>query len=161
AGAVRFAWGVPNDLQTFQSAKVVLIPSTAGAATLNIIVCAAQNSTAVNNNSVGPIAQPFTAIAHDLIQGEGGPLLASQVGTPRATHLAVVAFTTPTSGEHFVGLQFAYAPQLPTGVATLGANTFTGTQTAPAFSGSGNALTGVAKLGANTFSGNQTAPKFI
>ena len=26
AGAVRLAWAVPEDLQTFQSAKVVLIP---------------------------------------------------------------------------------------------------------------------------------------
>ena len=35
-----FAWGVPDNLETFQSAKVVLIPhAPGGAATLNVIVC--------------------------------------------------------------------------------------------------------------------------
>ena len=51
-------------------------------------------------------------------------------------------------------------------MATLAANTFSGTQTAPAFVGSGAGLTGLpfpagaATLGANTFSGTQTAPAF-
>ena len=31
-GAVRLAWGVPNNLQTFQSAKVALIPHAPGPA---------------------------------------------------------------------------------------------------------------------------------
>jgi hypothetical protein len=52
-------------------------------------------------------------------------------------------------------------------VATLGANTFSGAQTAPAFVGDGSGLTNVplpagsATLGANTFSGTQTAPAFV
>ncbi len=54
------------------------------------------------------------------------------------------------NGSGLTGLPF------PAGAATLGANTFSGTQTAPAFAGSGAALTGVAKLGANTFTGTQT-----
>ena len=55
----------------------------------------------------------------------------------------------------------------PAGVAGLAANTFAGTQTAPAFVGDGSGLTnlpvpsGVATLGANTFAGTQTAPAFV
>ena len=40
-------------------------------------------------------------------------------------------------------MRFGYAPAAPTGVATLGANTFTGTQMAPAFVGNGSGLTNV------------------
>ena len=45
---------------------------------------------------------------------------------------------------------------IPAGAATLGANTFSGTQNAPAFAGDGSALTAVAKLSANTFVATQT-----
>src|SRR5205807_10092262 len=63
--------------------------------------------------------------------------------------------------DRIVGLRFGYAPKTPSGVATLGANTFTGALTAPSFIGGGANLTGVAKLGANMFSGMQTAPQFV
>ena len=79
----------------------------------------------------------------------------------------MLAYTTPTTGtDHIVGLRFAFEPKVPTGAATLGANTFSGTQTAPAFVGNGSGLTGLpfpagaATLGANTFAGTQTAPAF-
>src|SRR5262249_15996529 len=59
----------------------------------------------------------------------------------------------------------------PSGIATLAANSFTGTQSAPAFVGSftgnGSALTNLpfpsapATLGANTFTGTQAAPAFV
>src|SRR5262249_3553677 len=41
------------------------------------------------------------------------------------------------------GLRFSYAPKTPAGVATLTANTFTGTQTAPGFVGDGSGLTNI------------------
>ena len=44
AGAVRLAWAVPNDLDTFDSAKIAIIPQApGGASTLNVFVCPAQN----------------------------------------------------------------------------------------------------------------------
>src|SRR3954466_10989107 len=55
AGVVRLAWSVPNDLQTFQSAKVAIIPgAAAGASTLNVYVCAAQNHDLVSSGCAGP-----------------------------------------------------------------------------------------------------------
>jgi hypothetical protein len=42
-----------------------------------------------------------------------------------------------------LGLRFTYTPTIQNGIPTLGANTFTGTQTAPAFVGDGFALTNV------------------
>jgi hypothetical protein len=162
-GAVRLAWAVPSTLQTFQSAKVVLIPgSPGGGANLNVFVCAAQNENPVAGNCAGPFAQPFTGVANQLVEVEIGAIIASRVGTAGANYLAVLAYTTPTTTtDHIVGLRFAYAAKTPSGLATLGANTFTGTQTAPAFLGNGSGLTGLPKLGANTFTGTQTAPKFV
>ena len=168
AGAVRLAWGVPNDLQTFQSAKVVLIPhSPGGAATLNVIICPAQQAGAATGGCAGPFAHAFTGVANQLLEVDVSAVVAPRVGAAGLNYLAVLAYTTPTTAtDHIVGLRFAYAPAAPPGVATLAANTFTGTQTAPAFVGDGSGLTnlpvpsGVATLGANTFSGTQTAPAF-
>jgi len=167
-GVVRFAWSIPDDLQTFQSAKVAIIPnSPGGASTLNLLVCPAQNGNVVTSACGGPFSQSFTGVANQLVEVEVGSLISSRIGTPGANYLAVLAFTTPTTTtDHIVGLRFGYAPKAPAGVAGLAANTFTGTQTAPAFVGSGAGLTnlpfpsGAATLGANTFSGTQTAPAF-
>src|SRR5688572_16920340 len=58
-GAVRLAWAVPGDLQTFTSARLVLIPhAPGGAATLNLFVCAAQHGDMVAAACTGPHAQP-------------------------------------------------------------------------------------------------------
>jgi hypothetical protein len=144
-GAVRFAFSVPNNLLTFQSAKVVLIPhAPGGAATLNVFVCPAQNGGAVVGACAGPIAQPFTGVTNQLAEVDITAAVAPKVGTPGATYLAVVAYTTPTTTtDHVVGLRFRYAPIPPANVATLGANTFTGIQTAPGFVGDGSNVTGV------------------
>jgi hypothetical protein len=70
AGAVRFAWAVPDDLQTFQSAKVVLIPQAAVAAsTLNVLICSAQHGDVAGGGSAGPFAQAFTGSANQLVIG--------------------------------------------------------------------------------------------
>jgi hypothetical protein len=167
-GVVRMAWAVPNNLETFQGAKVVLIPgSPGGAANVNVFVCAAQSGNSAAAGCAGPFPQAFTGVANQLVEVEIGPSIASRIGTPGANYLTVLAFTSPTTTtDHIVGLRFAYTPTAPSGAATLGANTFSGTQTAPAFVGSGAGLTnlpipaGVATLGANTFSGTQTAPAF-
>ena len=171
AGLVRFAWAVPADLQTLQSAKVVLIPhspSPGGSGTLNVFVCAAQEGNLVAASCAGPFPQVFASGVNQLREVEIGPTLASWIGVPGATYLTVLAYSTPTTAtDHIVGLRFAYEPTPPAGVATLGANTFSGAQTAPAFVGDGSGLTnlpvpsGVATLGANTFSGTQTAPAFV
>jgi hypothetical protein len=172
-GAVRMAWAVPNNLQTFQGAKIVLIPgSPGGAASVSVFVCAAQSGNSAAAGCAGPFAQPFTGVANQLVEVEIGPSIASRIGAPGANYLTVLAFTSPTtSTDHIVGMRFAYTPTAPSGAATLGANTFSGTQTAPqfngAFVGNGSGLTnlpipsGVATLGANTFSGTQTAPAFV
>jgi hypothetical protein len=168
-GSARFALAVPNNLQTFQSAKVLLIPHRpGGAATLNVIVCAAESGQAAAGNCTGPVPYAFTGVVNQLLEIDISTAVASTVGAPGLNNLAIVAYTTPTTGtDHLVGLRFAYTPTPPTGVATLAANTFTGTQTAPAFVGDGSGLTnlsapsGVATLGPNIFGGTQTAPAFI
>ena len=172
-GAVRLAWAVPNNLQTFQGAKVLLIPGTpGGASNVNLYVCAAQNGNSAVAGCAGPFAQPFTGVANQLVEVEIGPTIASRIGTPGANYLTVLAYTSPTTTtDHIVGMRFRYDPTAPSGAATLGANTFSGVQTAPQFNGSfvgnGSGLTnlpapsGVATLGTNTFSGTQTAPFFV
>src|SRR6185436_9158350 len=77
--------------------------------------------------------------------------LLPKVGAAGLNNLAVVAFTTPTTTtDHVAGLRFTYSAKLPVGVATLGANTFSGTQTAPAFVGDG---TNVSNVNANLIDG--------
>jgi hypothetical protein len=89
-GASRFAWGVPDNLETFQGAKVVLIPHTpGGAATLNIIVCAAQNGEPVTGSCAGPVAHAFTGVANRLSEVDISADLAPRVGTAGLNNLAV------------------------------------------------------------------------
>lgn len=163
AGAVRLAWGVPEDLQSFTRARLVLIPhAPGGAATLSVYVCAANSGDMVAAACTGPVNHPFTGVANQLLEVDITAAIAPQVGLAGTNHLAVVAYTTPTTAtDHIVGLRFAYDAGTPPGVATLGANTFSGTQIAPAFVGNGSGLTnlpfpaGAATVGANTFIGTQ------
>ena len=166
-GAVRLAWSVPDNLKTLQSAKVVLIPQSPGASSLNVFVCSSKNGDMASGNCTGPSSKPFTAVPNTLMEVEIAGILAPYIGSPGASYLAVIAYTTPTTAtDHIVGLRFGYEPTKVSGVPTLAANTFSGTQTAPAFVGNGSGLTGLpfpsgaATLGANTFTGTQTAPAF-
>jgi hypothetical protein len=168
-GVVRLAWSVPDNLKALQSAKVVLIPhGPAGESTLSLLVCSSKDGELVTNNCGGPISKPFgVGVANQLVEVDIAGFLAPFIGKPGATYLSVIAYTTPTTAsDHIVGLRFGYEPTNASGVATLAANTFSGTQTAPAFVGNGSGLTGLpfpagaATLGANTFSGTQTAPAF-
>jgi Chaperone of endosialidase len=120
-GAVRFAWAVPDNLETFQSAKVVLIPhSPGGASTLNVHICRAENAGAATAACVGPFAEAFTGVPNELLEVDISALLGPGVGAPGLRYLAVLAFTTPTTAtDHVVGLRFVYTP---TAVAP-GANT--------------------------------------
>ena len=151
-GATRFAWGVPDDLQAFQAAKIALIPhAPGGAATLNVIVCAAQSGQPVAGSCSGLSAHPFTGVPNQLIEVDISADLAPKVGAAGLNNLAVVAFTTPTTTtDHVAGLRFIYSGKLPAGAATLGANTFAGIQTAPAFAGDG---TNVSNVNANLLDG--------
>jgi hypothetical protein len=167
AGVVRLAWAIPDDLKTFQSARLVLIPQApAAGATLTLFVCEAAGSEMVSAACAGPQTRSFSSVANQLLEIDISTVIAPQVGTAGQSHLAVVAFTSSATTDRILGLRFAYDPALPDGAATLGANTYTGTQTAPAFVGSGAGLTnlpfpaGAATLGANTFTGTQTAPGF-
>lgn len=169
AGAVRLAWGVPGNLQSFTGARLVLIPhSPGGAATLTVYVCAARSGDMAAAACTGPFNHAFTGVPNQLLEVDISAAIAPQVGPAGANHLAVLAYTTPTTAtDRIVGLRFAYDAVIPAGTATLGANTFSGAQTAPAFIGDGSGLTNVplpasaATLGANTFSGTQTAPAFV
>jgi hypothetical protein len=144
-GAVRFAWAVPNNLQTFDSAKLALIPhSPGGVSNLNVLICTAQHASPVLGGCAGPFAQAFTGVANQLIEVDVSDFVEPRVGVAGASYLALVAWTTPTTTtDHLVGLRFTYAPTAPNGVASLSANTFSGTQTAPAFAGNGTGLTNV------------------
>ena len=168
-GAVRLAWAIPADLQTFQNARLVLIPSASSPTpVLTFYVCTAQSSQLVTANCAAPVTKGFTSTANQLIEIDVTDAISGHLGAPGASYLSVLAFTAPTTTtDHIVGLRFRYAPAPPAGAAGLAANTFTGTQTAPAFVGDGSGLTnvpvpsGVATLGANTFAGTQTAPAFV
>jgi hypothetical protein len=144
-GVVRLAWAVPNDLQTFQRAELVLIPHTpGGAGTLNVFVCRAQNSDLVGAACTGPVPYSMVGAAGRVLAVDTSTAIAPHVGAAGLNYLAVLAYTTPTTAtDHILGLRFVYDPVLPAGVATLAANTFSGTQTAPAFAGSGSGLTNV------------------
>jgi len=128
AGAVRLAWAIPNDLQTFQTAKVVLIPHTpGGAATLNVLICPAQNGNLVAAACAGPFTQAFTGVVNQLTEVDISGIVSPRVGAPGANYLAVLAYTSPTTAtDHIVGLRFAYAST----AASLGSsNVFTSNQT--------------------------------
>ena len=163
-GAVRLAWGVPGNLQTFTQARLVLIPHPpAGAATLTLFVCAAKSGDLAAAACTGPFNHAFTGVANQLLEVDVSAAIGPQVGVAGTNHIAVLAYTAPTTAtDHIVGLRFSYNPVAPAGVATLGANTFTGAQIAPAFVGDGSGLTnvplpaGASTLGANTFAGTQT-----
>jgi hypothetical protein len=168
-GAVRFAWSVPDNLQYFKYAKLVLIPHGAGGeGQVHIIVCPAQNNDpVVGPNCITPPGVAYPGPPNRLVEVDISGLIGPSVGAPGTGYLAVLAYTTPNiATDHIVGLRFEYEPRTPNGVATTGANTFSGTQTAPAFVGDGSGLTGLpfpagaATLGTNTFSGTQTAPAF-
>ena len=113
AGAVRLAWAVPNDLGTFDSAKIAIIPQApGGASTLNVFVCPAQNGDLVYGACAGPFAQAFTGVSNQLVEIDISALVAPRVGTPGATYLSVVAYTSPnTATDHFVGLRFSFSPR--------------------------------------------------
>ena len=161
--------GDPEDLQTFQNARLVLIPGASSPApVLTFYLCSAQSNQVVTANCAGPFTRGFTSTANQLLEIDMTDAIGARLGAPGASYLSVLAFTTPTTAtDHIVGLRFSYAPTLPAGGAGLAANTFTGTQTAPAFVGDGSGLTnlplpsGVATLGTNTFAGTQTAPAFV
>jgi hypothetical protein len=185
AGVARLSWGIPDDLKTFERARLVLIPQAAAAsATLTLYVCKAAGAEMVTAACAGPFTQTFSSTANQLLEIDVSAAIGPQIGTAGQNHLAVVAFTTSATTDRILGLRFAYDPVLPTGAATLGTNTFTGTQTAPAFAGNGAGVTGVnadrldgldasafaasshghdvsqvknaASLAANTFTGTQT-----
>ena len=167
-GAVRFAWGTPDTLQTFQSAKVVLMSDTALSANLIVYVCGAANSQAALGDCTGPFSHPVAAAANTAREVNISAAVGPQVGAAGLNHLAVVAYMESAAGTtHIVGLRFNYEPTVPANIATLGANTFSGTLTATAFVGDGSGLInlpvppGGATLGANTFSGTQTATAFV
>lgn len=109
-GAVRFAWGVPENMEAFQGAKVVLIPhAPGGAATLNIFVCAAQSGQAASGSCSGPIAHAFAGVVNNLTEVDITAAVAAKVGLAGRTNLAVLAFTSPTTNtDHIVGLRFIH-----------------------------------------------------
>src|SRR5262245_47826754 len=68
-GVVRLVLPVPNDLQTFDSAKVALIPGVAvPAGVLHFYVCTAQNASLVGASCAGPLDQAFTGLANQLVE---------------------------------------------------------------------------------------------
>ena len=128
AGVARLAWAIPNDLQTFQTAKVVLIPHTpGGAATLNVLICPAQNGNLVAGACAGPFTQAFTGVVNQLTEVDISTIVSPRVGAPGANYLAVLAYSTPTTGtDHIVGLRFAYTS---TAASLASGNVFTANQT--------------------------------
>jgi len=128
AGAVRFAWAIPNDLQTLQAAKVVLIPhGPGGAATLNVVVCQAQSGSLALSGCAALSSQAFNGVTNQLLEVDLSTAIAPKIGVPGANYLAVLAYTSPSAAtDHIVGLRFAYAS---TAVSLGSSNVFTAAQT--------------------------------
>ena len=168
-GATRFAFGVPNNLQTFQAARILVIPNTTSAdGSLNVIVCRGASGDGAVSACGSTMTYPLSRVANTLVDVDISSALQGGLGTAGQSYLSVLAFTTPnTTADRLVGLRFSYLPVVPAGAALLGSNTFTGTQTAAAFVGDGSGLTnlpfpaGAATLGSNVFTGTQTATKFV
>jgi hypothetical protein len=109
AGAVRFAFPVPEETQSIASVKVALISDTSSAgSTLTVYVCRALTGASIGS-CFGPFTQTFTSTANRLTELDITSAFGSGIaGFPGSRpYLAVVAFTTPTtSNDHFVGLRF-------------------------------------------------------
>src|SRR5262245_56905708 len=120
AGAVRLAWSVPENLQFFKHAKLVLLPHGAGDGQVHVIVCPAQNSDpAVGANCITPPRVSYTGSSNRLVEVDISGWIGPIVGTPGANYLAVIAYTTPnTATDHIVGLRFEYEAKTPAGIAT-------------------------------------------
>jgi hypothetical protein len=111
-GAVRLAWAIPANLKVFQSAKLALIPSASTATpVLTFYVCSAQSSQVVSANCAGPFTQSFTSTANQLVEIDMSAAIGAHLGTPGASYLSVLAYTTPsTATDHIVGLRFGFTP---------------------------------------------------
>ena len=126
-GAVRLVLAVPDDLQTFQGARIVLIPSApapGGSAVLHVIVCSAQNSDMVGASCSAASSHLFVGAVNQLTEVDISAALALRVTSPGTQYLAVVAYTTPTTmTDHIVGMRFTFegttvaGPQGPPGPA--------------------------------------------
>jgi len=122
-GAVRLAWAIPASLQAFQGAKLLLIPSTSSPTpVLTFYLCPAAANQNISANCAGPFAKSFTSTANQLVEIDISGPVGAHLGTPGASYLSVLAFTSPTTAtDHIVGLRFAYAgagsvgPQGPPG----------------------------------------------
>jgi hypothetical protein len=108
-GAVRLAWGIPANLKSFQSAKLALIPSASSAApVLTFYVCPAQASQVVSANCAGPFTQGFVSTANQLVEIDLSAAVGAHLGTPGASYVSVLAFTSTAATDHIVGLRFAF-----------------------------------------------------
>ena len=115
-GAVRFAFGVPDNLDTFTSAKVVLIPEApGGATTLGVFVCAAEDTDPVGPGLCsGQVDHALVGVVNELHEIDITAAVAPWVGVPGLTNLAVLAYTAPTTlTDRIVGMRFTYDPVAP------------------------------------------------
>lgn len=121
-GAVRLALAIPDDLQTFQSAKVVLLPnSPSGAADLVVYECEVQPGNAATSNCSAATPHPFVGTANQLIEVDISAAVAARVGVPGVTYLGILAYSTPTTNsDRIVGMRFAYSPTPPGPNTTVG-----------------------------------------
>ena len=72
-GASRLAWAVPNDLQAFQHAKLVLIPHAPGGAA---------NANLVTSSCAGPFVHAFVGVANQLLEVDISAEVGARVGVP-------------------------------------------------------------------------------
>ena len=178
-GVVRFAFGVPDNLDTFTSAKVVLIPeSPGGATTLGVFVCAAQDTDPVGPGLCsGQVDHAFVGVVDQLHEIDITAAVAPSVGAAGLTNLAVLAYTAPTTlTDRIVGMRFVYdlvAPVIPPASITTAELAFDPATQVELDSHAGDLAAhhprytdaeaiaaalagGVATLGANTYTATQT-----
>jgi hypothetical protein len=109
-GVVRLAFAVPNNMRSFQRATLALISDPpAGAATLTIYVCNAQNGQFIRLDCDGPSEYPFVGSPYQLGEIDISSAIGAKLKVPGQDYIAVLAFTSPTiQTDHIVGMRFAY-----------------------------------------------------
>ena len=160
-GVARLAIAVPDNLETFQFARIAIIPSApAGPAVLHVYVCSAQNGTLVAASCAGPSNHAFTGVVNQLVEVDISADLAARVSGPGAQYLAVLAYTTPTTAtDHVVGMRFGYtAPAIAGPEGPMGPQGPEGPMGPQGIQGpAGPMPTGAALVGAaNVFTATQT-----
>ena len=110
--AVRLAFGVPNDLQALQAAKLVLIPEADVAATVWVMACSGQDGEATSTCAAW-VPTNFIGISDRLTEVDISTTVTPHLAFPGTGYVALTAVVLDQDfnlvpGNHVLGLRLAY-----------------------------------------------------